>query len=279
MERAAWALGLAEMRNQIVFVAFLVALLTGCSSDKDEDSRDEGSGKSGDSGQHIKVPIFTKQKVPSSRRWRKAREKVAPRLVKDLDQKGLSYGAPIFVRIFKEEMELEVWGEANRKFELFRLYNVAACSGKLGPKLAEGDQQAPEGFYYVTPSRMNPHSRFHLSFDLGYPNGYDRTHGRTGSALMVHGGNVSIGCFAMTDAKIEEIYGLAEAALGNGQRFFRVHCFPFRMSEDNMKRHHGSKWYAFWQNLKEGYDFFEETKRPPNVVVRNNRYSFEMEDD
>jgi murein L,D-transpeptidase YafK len=122
---------------------------------------------------------------------------------------------------------------------------------------------------------MNPNSRFHLSFNLGYPNAYDQAYKRTGSALMVHGGRVSIGCFAMTDKKIEEIYALADGALRNGQRFFRVHCFPFRMTDENMKQHRSSEWISFWKNLKSGYDFFENTKLPPDVKVQNGMYVFE----
>ena len=122
---------------------------------------------------------------------------------------------------------------------------------------------------------MNPASRFHLSFNLGYPNAYDRAHGRTGSALMVHGNCVSIGCFAMTDAKIEEIYALADAALRGGQRFFGVHVFPFRMTAQRMKKAENSPWYEFWCNLQEGYDYFEQWESPPNVIVRRKRYIVE----
>jgi murein L,D-transpeptidase YafK len=122
---------------------------------------------------------------------------------------------------------------------------------------------------------MNPLSNYHLSFNLGYPNSYDRLHGRTGSALMVHGSCVSIGCYAMTDKGIEEIFTLADAALCNGQPFFRVHIFPFPMTEENMRKHVNSKWYEFWKNLKEGYDFFEEGgHNPPNVEVKNKQYVF-----
>ena len=213
--------------------------------------------------------------VPSSRRSRTAIARTKPRLARQLEAKKLSVGSRVFIRIFKAERELEVWVEGKDRFVLFRTYPIAACSGGLGPKLKRGDRQAPEGFYYVPPSRMNPNSRFHLSFDLGYPNAYDRVHGRRGSALMVHGSDVSIGCFAMTDRKIEEIYGLADGALRNGQRFFRVHCFPFRMTPENMKKHKDNRWYRFWENLKEGYDFFERSGRPPNVVVNGKRYAFE----
>lgn len=222
------------------------------------------------------IPRFDKQNVPSSRRSREAIAAVEPALVRNLKEKGLTYGAPMFIRIFKEERTLEVWLKRADAFQLFGAYEIVAMSGRLGPKLQEGDRQAPEGFYFVTPSRMNPNSRFHLSFNIGYPNTFDRARGRTGSALMVHGSNVSIGCFAMTDAKIEEIYALADAALRNGQKFFRVHCFPFRMTGKNMKRHGASEWMSFWKNLQTGYDLFENTKLPPNVLVKNKRYVFEQ---
>ena len=146
----------------------------------------------------VKVPVFNRQQVPSSARSREAVARIAPSLIRQLESRNLSYGSPVFIRIFKSERELEVWVKDDDNYELFHTYAVAAMSGQLGPKLREGDRQAPEGFYFVPPSRMNPNSRFHLSMNLGYPNRYDRVHKRTGSALMIHGGNASIGCFAMT---------------------------------------------------------------------------------
>ena len=193
--------------------------------------------------------------------------------------KGLRWGAPVFIRIFKEEKELELWVDDGKVFKHFKTWPICKYSGKLGPKLKEGDQQAPEGFYFVPRSRMNPRSRFHLSFNLGYPNTYDRAHKRTGSALMVHGNCVSIGCYAMTNARIEEIYSLCDAALKGGQRFFRVHSFPFRMTEANMKRHAQSKWIEEWYNLKQGYDWFEKSKRPPDTRVADRRYYFRASSD
>jgi len=147
-------------------------------------------------------------------------------------------------------------------------------SGDLGPKLAEGDKQAPEGFYHVGSSRMKPDSTYHLAFNIGYPNTYDRAHKRTGSYIMVHGNQVSIGCFAMTDYWMEEIYTLCTKALQNGQAFFRIHIFPFRMTEERLATETQSEWYDFWKNLKEGHDWFEEYKTPPNVTVLNNNYVF-----
>ena len=190
---------------------------------------------------------------------------------------GLRFGDPVFLRAFKEENELEVWVRRRgaARYELFRTYPVAAASGRLGPKLAEGDGQVPEGFYYVTPGALKPDSDFHLAFNIGYPNDYDRGHGRTGSFIMVHGDRVSVGCLAMTDPKIEEIYTLCDAALRNGQRFFRIHLFPFRMTADRMQRASRSTWISFWRNLKEGYDHFETHQVPPDTRVRDGRYVFD----
>ena len=157
---------------------------------------------------------------------------------------------------------------------MFRTYDICAGSGDLGPKLKEGDLQCPEGFYYTGPNDLNPLSSFHLSFNIRYPNAYDRELERTGSAIMIHGACVSIGCFAMTNERIEEIYALADAALRCGQPFFRVHVFPFRMTDQNMERHHGSEWRSFWDNLREGYDHFEKEWRPPDVCVASGSYVF-----
>lgn len=199
-----------------------------------------------------------------------------PQLTRDLAAMGLRYGDPVFIRVFKEERLLELWVRRpdQSAFQLFRSYPVAAMSGRLGPKLAEGDWQAPEGFYFVPREQMNPASKYHLSFDLGFPNAYDASHGRTGTFLMVHGNRVSAGCYAMTDAKIEEIYTLCDAALTNGQPFFRVHCFPFRMTAERLEQARDHQWFPFWQNLKEGHDLFETHRLPPDTTVRNERYEF-----
>ena len=212
--------------------------------------------------------------VPSSARSRRVVAEITPKIKKELKAQGLVYGSPIYIRIFKESSELELWVANDGKFKLFKNYNICFFSGTLGPKLRVGDLQSPEGFYFVKARQLNPSSQFHLSFNIGYPNTYDRAHGRTGSALTVHGDCVSIGCYAMTDAVIEEIYTLGEAALRNGQRFFRVHIFPFRMTAENMEAHKESIWLDYWENLKEGYDSFERDKRPPDVDVTGKRYIF-----
>jgi murein L,D-transpeptidase YafK len=205
-----------------------------------------------------------------------AAARVRPALERDLEKSGLKLGDPVFIRAFKEEQQVELFlrNRQNGKFQLFRTYPIAAASGQLGPKLLEGDGQVPEGFYSVGPKAMKPDSRYHLAFNLGYPNAYDRAQGRTGGLIMVHGNQVSIGCLAMTDAKIEEIYTLCGAAHAGGQGFFRAHVFPFRMSAGRMKQATGSKWEGFWKNLQEGYDWFETRRVPPDVTVRDSRYHF-----
>lgn len=203
-----------------------------------------------------------------------AKEETLPGLKHRVAAKGLEFGAPVFIRIFKQSRELELWLEKGETFELFRTYPICKMSGTLGPKLHQGDDQAPEGFYWVNKGWMHPRSSFHLAINVGYPNKYDQAHERSGSAIMIHGECSSSGCFAMTDPYIEEIYLLSEAALINGQDYFRVQIFPFRMTDANMQRHNKWRWYSFWENLKEGYDFFEQHKRPANAEIEDKRYVF-----
>lgn len=193
-------------------------------------------------------------------------------LVKRLADLNANMGDPVYIRIFKEDSLLEVWIRSGTEYALLKNYFICAYSGALGPKEKEGDKQAPEGFYEVKKEYLNPNSKFHLSFNLGYPNLYDKAHKRTGSFLMVHGNCVSIGCYAMTDKKIEEIYALVESALKHGERFVPVHIYPFKMTKENMAEHSQSKWYDFWMNLKEGYDYFEAEKVPPTIKVENAVY-------
>jgi len=206
-----------------------------------------------------------------------AAARVRPALDSILSEKSLPLGQPVFLRIFKQERLLELWMcQPNRKsYLLLKTWPVAAISGVLGPKLAEGDFQAPEGFYSVPPSALNPRSQFHLSFNLGFPNSYDRAHGRTGTFLMVHGSNLSAGCFAMTDPAIEEIYTLCAAALHHGQSAFPVHIFPFRMTPERLAAAAGHPALDFWRNLQHGYDAFESSRVPPRISVSALRYVIE----
>ena len=189
-------------------------------------------------------------------------------------------GAELYIRILKTTQtqakgELQLWKRgAGGQYDLDRSFDICTWSGDLGPKLREGDGQSPEGFYFIKPASLNPNSSYHLSFNLGFPNAYDRAHDRTGSFLMVHGECVSIGCYAMTNDGIEEIYADVEAAFAGGQSFIRVHIFPFEMTAENLEAQRDNPNHAFWKNLKTGWDWFEREKTPPNVTVRNKAYIF-----
>ena len=234
------------MKKQTFLLAALALILAACSSRTPETQRDS----------------------------RLIRRPPNPTLQDRLEARGFRFGAPAFIRIFKKEEVLEVWLlKDNGEYALFLDYPICIYSGELGPKTREGDKQSPEGFYTVGREAMNPNSQYHLSFNLGYPNAYDRAHGYSGSLLMVHGKCVSIGCYAMGDRQIEEIYTLVGAALQRGQPFVRVHAFPFRMTDANLAAYSEHRWYDFWRMLKPGYDYFERYHQPPEIDVIGGQYA------
>lgn len=201
---------------------------------------------------------------------------LSDKMVAELDSKNMDKGSPILVRLFKSEAELEVWKQdRSGQFALLKTYPICRWSGDLGPKVKEGDRQAPEGFYTITPAQMNPNSSYYLAFNMGFPNAYDKANGRTGSNLMIHGDCSSRGCYAMTDEQISEIYSLGRESFFGGQKAFQVQAYPFRMTPENMAKHRNSKHMAFWKMIKEGYDHFEVTRQQPQVSVCERRYVFD----
>lgn len=198
------------------------------------------------------------------------------RLEERLARRGLPQEAAIFIRIFKAESELEVWMSRERgtTYTLFASYPICYWSGELGPKLKEGDRQAPEGFYTVTLPQANPNGRrWPKALDIGFPNAFDKVNARSGSYILIHGGCASIGCFAMTNAVHKEIRTLTVRALEAGQAYVPVHVFPFRMTQENLARFETPELRPFWRNLKDGYDVFERTHRPPRISVCGKRYT------
>ena len=184
--------------------------------------------------------------------------------------------SPMLVRLFKQEAELEVWKQdRSGRFALLKTYPICRWSGDLGPKVREGDRQAPEGFYSITPAQMNPQSAYYLSFNTGYPNAFDKALGRTGSQLMVHGDCSSRGCYAMTDEQIAEIYSLGRESFFGGQRAFQLQAYPFKMTPVNMAKHRNNPNMPFWKMIKEGYDHFEVTRQEPKVEFCENKYVFD----
>ena len=205
----------------------------------------------------------------------KAHQPVPPAIVATMVAKDMAPNAPILIRTFKKEAVLEVWKQTRAgRYALLKAYPICRWSGQLGPKRKEGDRQTPEGFYPVGPRQMNPNSAYYLSFDLGFPNSYDRANGYHGAYLMVHGTCSSAGCYAMTDKQVGEIYALARDALAGGQAAFQVQAFPFRMSAENMARYRNDSNIDFWRQLKEGADTFDATFEEPKVSVVGKRYAF-----
>ncbi|WP_324138300.1 L,D-transpeptidase family protein [Bradyrhizobium sp.] len=206
----------------------------------------------------------------------KANQPVPPKLVAEMTEKDMELQSPILVRLFKQEAELEVWKQdRSGRFALLKTYPICRWSGDLGPKVREGDRQAPEGFYSISPAQMNPQSAYYLSFNTGYPNAYDKSLGHTGSQLMVHGDCSSRGCYAMTDEQIAEIYSLGRESFFGGQKAFQLQAYPFRMTPLNMAKHRNNPNMPFWKMIKEGYDHFEVTRQEPKVDFCEKKYVFD----
>jgi murein L,D-transpeptidase YafK len=206
----------------------------------------------------------------------KANQPVPPKLIAAMVEKDMDLQSPILVRLFKQEAELEVWKQdRSGRFALLKTYPICRWSGDLGPKAREGDRQAPEGFYSITPGQMNPQSAYYLSFNTGYPNAYDQALGHTGSQLMVHGDCSSRGCYAMTDEQISEIYALGRESFFGGQKAFQFQAYPFRMTPLNMAKHRNNPNMPFWKMIKEGYDHFEVTRQEPKVDFCEKKYVFD----
>lgn len=191
-------------------------------------------------------------------------------IAKELKQQLL--GSPIYIQIFKEERILELYAKVGNEYRLLDHYPICKYSGGLGPKRVEGDLKSPEGFYQVDLRQLKPDSHYYKAINIGFPNEYDRAQGYSGRYLMIHGECVSVGCYAMTNNYIDEIYRYAEAALRNGQTKIDLAIYPFRMTETNMQRHRNSIYNSFWRQLQPGYAYFNQSYQPPLITVNNGQY-------
>ena len=201
---------------------------------------------------------------------------IPPETLALMEEAGVSKDAPTLIRAYKKEAELEVWKmKPDGRYAKLKTYPMCRWSGQLGPKTQEGDRQVPEGFYAIAPGQLNPNSSYYLSFNVGYPNAYDRAHGATGGTIMVHGACSSAGCFSMTDRQIAEIYAIVRTSLSNGQHAVQMQSYPFRMTAENLAKHRLDPHVAFWRQLKEGSDHFEATLQEPSVGVCDRRYVFD----
>ena len=229
-------------------------------------------------GQDGKESPAQETKKPPPKLPAKATKKLPPEMLALLRDKKMPLQSPILVRVFKEEAELEVWKQdTTGRFQILKAYPVCRWSGDLGPKLREGDRQTPEGFYLVTPELMNPHSSYHLAMNIGYPNSFDKANNRDGSLIMIHGDCWSVGCHAMTDEQIGEIYALARESFLGARQSFQVQAYPFRMTPANLARHRNNPNLPFWKMLKTGSDHFETTHREPRVDVCDRAYVFDAQ--
>ena len=248
-------MGQVRMRiRHLAYVSLMALTLAGCNDALDTASVDLSTVKN-------KV----EQPLPSH-------------ILADMAQKGMDRNSPIMIRIFKEEGAMEILkANQSNRFEVIADYKICAWSGRLGPKVKEGDRQAPEGFYMLTPANLNPNSKYYLAINTGFPNRYDAANGRSGANLMIHGACSSSGCYSMTDQQVLEIYAFARDAFKGGQKAIQLEAFPFRMTAENMWKHRLSPNIDFWKMLKVGYDNFEVTKRPPEVEVCEKKYVFNQQ--
>lgn len=187
-------------------------------------------------------------------------------------------GKEVYIQVFKQEHSLELYVKQDGMFKLANIYNICTFSGGLGPKVRMGDNKSPEGFYSADMSQMQPNSNYYKAINIGFPNAYDRANGYTGKFLMIHGSCVSAGCYAMTNAYIKEIYSFVDAALKNGQSKVNISIYPFRMTDDNMRKYRNNSNYAFWKQLKPGYDYFQATHQSPDVSIEGRQYVVNKQD-
>jgi murein L,D-transpeptidase YafK len=205
----------------------------------------------------------------------RASHPLAPEMVALMEKKGVNQNSPILIRTYKKEAEFEIWKmKPDGRYALLKTFPMCRWSGQLGPKVREGDRQVPEGFYKITPGQMNPTSQYYLSFNVGYPNAYDRAWNHAGGSIFVHGACSSAGCFSMTDGQIDQIYAVAREAFSGGQQAIQMQSYPFHMTPENMAKYRNDPNIAFWTQLKEGADNFEVSKQDVTVGVCAKHYVF-----
>lgn len=176
--------------------------------------------------------------------------------------------AELTFRVHKAEAELEVWaaGEQKGKMQLVATYGICTMSGGAGPKRKEGDLQVPEGFYRI--EYFWPDSAFYLAGKVSYPNALDKQLGGAtpGGDIMIHGGCASIGCIAMSDERIEELWVMGRSVMDAGKPVEMI-ILPGKdmstyLDDAAQARHH-----AFWKNLDEGNRLFEARHVMPRVFI------------
>lgn len=183
-----------------------------------------------------------------------------------VEKAGLTYPVDeVYLRGLKKERQLELWaGKRGEPMVLVKSYPFCAASGELGPKRKEGDEQVPEGLYEVP--EFNPTSDYHLSMKVSYPNASDRLRSdpkRPGGLIYLHGNCASIGCIAIQDEPIEEVYLISIDAK---RRPIRFDIFPTRLTAEGLASL-GDANADFWKELMPAYTAFEANHRPASFTV------------
>jgi murein L,D-transpeptidase YafK len=188
--------------------------------------------------------------------------------------RNLELGSPVFIRVYKQTSEMQLWVQQGSHYVLFKTYGICRWAGGLGPKFYEGDNQSPEGLYHITSSDLIVNPRWDRAMNINYPNNFDRANGRTGSSILIHGKCASIGCFAIQDANVEEVYAAVRAALHNGQARVPVLVLPFRFAEVAPSVNDTLKMDNFWIDLRRADLLFDRDRIPPAAWLCDGRYYF-----
>jgi murein L,D-transpeptidase YafK len=186
---------------------------------------------------------------------------------------GLSLGAPLYLRLIRDQARLEVWAKPRSENSYVRLRTFKLCgkNGVLGPRQSARTGQA-EGFYAITPSQMRPVGVTYLGFGFGWPNAYDQKRGWKGAPSLVQAGCTTGRHYGLTDQDMEEVYTMVYFALRAGQTNVPLHIFPFQMSPFKMLQIGTGAKASFWNELAPAWQAFERTKTPPQVRVQGRRY-------
>ena len=195
-------------------------------------------------------------------------------LTEQFAAKGLKLGSPIFLRVYKKTSKMELWVAQGPRYALFKTYRICRWSGGLGPKMYEGDRQSPEGLYHITAEDLIVNARWHRAMNINYPNRFDVVNGRGGSGILIHGKCGSVGCFAIEDANVEEVYTAVDAALRAGQASVPVLALPFSFAQHAPAVEDTLRLNEFWADLRRADLLFNRDHIPPSAWVCDGRYFF-----
>jgi murein L,D-transpeptidase YafK len=227
----------------------------------------------GDAGRAQNTKARTRIRIPVTATGQAAIGRVRGRFQIAYDELGLVWGAPIYLRLVKDQKRLEVWVKGRQEaFVRLRAYKICGANTSSSQRRRGGSPTQPEGFYTLTANSLRPQPITYLGIDLGWPNTYDRAQGWTGPTSLLQAGCAGEPHFGLTDQDMEEVYTLVHSALSHGQANVALHIFPFEMNTLRMMTASRTSNTAFWRSLQPAWQAFERTKKPPQVRVLGRRY-------